>query len=298
MSLTINKQTYTYKKVGKCRIQADVYRADGGNNQPAILWIHGGALICGSRSSIMPYQVKRYIDAGFAVVSIDYRLAPETKLRLIIEDLKDAVKWVHNKGLKLFAIDPDRIAVIGHSAGGYLALMAGFVTNPLPKAIVSFYGYGDIIGPWYSQPDPWYCNQGTIEASKANASIGKLPLAESDCQERINFYVYCRQNGLWPKKVAGQDPLKNPGWFSKFCPIQNVTDHYAPTLLIHGDQDTDVPWEQSLNMDAALEQHQVNHKLLILSGKGHGFDTAANAEADPAISNLFDQVVDFLNQHL
>jgi acetyl esterase/lipase len=298
MTLECNKQSYTYKIIGNCRIQADVYRVNSHEKQPAIVWIHGGALIAGSRSDIAPYQLKKYLDAGFTVISIDYRLAPETKLQLIIEDLKDAFQWVGEKGPDLFDIEPDQMVVVGHSAGGYLALMAGLVANPQPKAIVSFYGYGDIIGPWYSQPDPWYCKQGMIPMNMAYESVGVLPLTESDWGKRSAFYLYCRQHGLWPQEVAGQDPHKNPGWFSRFCPVQNVTSTYPPTLLIHGDQDTDVPCERSVEMDIVLEQHQVKHKILLLKGSGHGFDYVADPQADPVVSRVFIEVLTFFEKSL
>ncbi len=278
-------QSYTYKTVENCQIQADVYQANNRQKQPAIVWIHGGALMAGSRADIAAYQLSQYLQAGFTVISIDYRLAPETRLPLIIEDLKDAFRWVREQGPELFAIQPERLAVIGHSAGGYLALMAGCVVEPAPAAILSFYGYGDIIGPWYSQPDPFYCQQGLVDKHTAYQSVGQLPLTQADWEKRAPFYLYCRQQGLWPQAVSGQDPQKNPGWFSGYCPIKNVTDRYPPTLLIHGDQDTDVPHELSLEMDSVLEQYQVPHKLLILEGRGHGFDGGKNAQKDPVISS-------------
>lgn len=294
MASNWNAQDYTYKVVGDCKIQATVYQVDGPKGGPALVWIHGGALIAGSRSWMEPYQLERYLQAGFSVVSIDYRLAPETKLPEIIADLKDAFQWVHEMGPGLFAIDPERISVLGHSAGGYLALMSGICVNPPPKAIVSFYGYGDIIGPWYSQPDPFYCNQGMIPRDMAYASVGQTPLITGEWEKRSPFYLYCRQHGLWPQEVGGEDPQKNPGWFSRYCPIQNITSNYPPTLLIHGDLDTDVPCELSVEMDAALEKHKVNHQLLTLKGKGHGFDGSENAYEDPTISRVFFQVEEFL----
>jgi acetyl esterase/lipase len=171
MAIEWNMHTYSYKTAGNCDIQADVYQIYSRKKQPVILWIHGGALIAGSRSNIDPGQLEKYLAAGYTVISIDYRLAPETKLPLIIEDLKDAFQWVREQGPDLFAVEPDRMAVIGHSAGGYLALMAGFVINPPPKAIVSFYGYGDIVGPWYSQPDPFYCKQGMVPVTPAGGTL-------------------------------------------------------------------------------------------------------------------------------
>jgi len=62
-----------------------------------------------------------------------------------------------------------------------------------------------------------------------------------------------RQNGLWPKEVAGFDPDKEPRAFDRFCPIRNVTKDYPPTLLLHGDNDTDVPHQQSVDSSTLRE---------------------------------------------
>jgi acetyl esterase/lipase len=86
----VAKTTRTYKTVGDCAIQADVYRSSNPGAHPAVLWIHGGALIMGSRRAIPEAQLRRYLEAGFAVVAIDCRLAPETKLPEILQDIEDA----------------------------------------------------------------------------------------------------------------------------------------------------------------------------------------------------------------
>ena len=121
-SQEVVRSTYTYKTIGDLSIRADVYRKPGDKVHPAIFWIHGGALIMGNRRGLNPAQAEKYLNAGYTIISIDYRLAPQVKVQEIIEDLKDAYRWVRTEGPKLFRIDPDRIAVVGHSAGGYLAL--------------------------------------------------------------------------------------------------------------------------------------------------------------------------------
>ena len=165
-------ETFVYKTVGDHEIRADVYRKPGEEVRPGIIWIHGGALIFGSRKGISNEALTLYLNAGYTVIAIDYRLAPETKLPEIISDLEDAHTWVVSKGPDLFNIDPARIGVIGHSAGGYLTLMAGFRAKPTPKALVAFYGYGDITGPWYSAPDSFYNQQPKIERDIAYKAVG------------------------------------------------------------------------------------------------------------------------------
>ena len=107
-------ETYVFKTVGDCPIHADVYAAtkDDGRPHPVAMWIHGGALMIGARGLVGNYPViERFLDAGFVLVSVDYRLAPETKVPQIIEDIQDAYRWVREEGPTLFGADPDRIAI-------------------------------------------------------------------------------------------------------------------------------------------------------------------------------------------
>ncbi|MGH9675405.1 MAG: alpha/beta hydrolase [Bryobacteraceae bacterium] len=133
-------QTHTYRQVGDLALQADVFRAPGDEIRPAILWIHGGALIMGHRTNVRRQHLERYLAEGFLVISIDYRLAPETKLPGILDDVDHAWNWIQQQGPKLFRIDPRRVAVIGHSAGGYLTLTTGHRQRPRPRALVSYAG--------------------------------------------------------------------------------------------------------------------------------------------------------------
>lgn len=291
---SVAPQTYVYKKVDNCEIRADVYRPSADSARtPVIVWIHGGALIMGSRTSINRLQLDLYLRAGYAVVAIDYRLAPETKLPGIIEDLRDAFAWVREKGPNLFHIDPERVAVIGHSAGGYLTQMSGWCVSPRPKALVSFYGYGDIIGDWYTKPSPSYSKQPAVTRERAYSCVGTAAVSEPK-SDRFPFYLYSRQQGLWPDLVTGLDPKKEPAAFTPFCPLRNVSADYPPILLLHGNRDSDVPYEQSVLMDAELSRLKVPHELITIEGE-HGFDSNMR---NPRIQKVFDRVLAFLKQHL
>ena len=293
--MSIEPNTFIYKSAGGCDIQADVMPPTRLlKRPPAIVFIHGGALIMGSRRRMPLGQLTRFLSAGYVVVSIDYRLAPETKLPQIIEDVRDALRWVREKGVELFRIDPERVAVVGQSAGGYLTLMAGFCVAPRPAALVSFYGYGDIAGDWYSKPDPFYRKQPAVSREAAMLSVGKTAICESD-DSREPFYLYCRQNGLWPNEVAGLDPVSQRDAFKPYCPLQNVSPEYPATVLLHGDKDTDVPCEQSAMMASALSRAGVDSALVTIEGGGHSFDYD---EEKPDTIRALDLVMSFLKEHV
>src|SRR5688572_31391295 len=76
----VGKVTHTYKKVGDLEIKADVYRPEGEGRRPVVVWIHGGALINGHRESVPKWLQGASLKQGWVLVSIDYRLAPETQL--------------------------------------------------------------------------------------------------------------------------------------------------------------------------------------------------------------------------
>ena len=296
-----HKTTHAYKIVGPQALEADVYRGAGADLQPAIIWLHGGALIMGSRESLPSEGLfKRLMNAGFTLISVDYRLAPEAQLADIVADIEDAYAWVLGRAADLLKIDPARIAIMGMSAGGYLTLTAGFRVTPKPKALVSFYGYGDVTGPWYREPSSFYRAQYPL-VSREDADRGILGAVTSDGEPakptrgRPDFYLYCRQNGLWPQLVSGHDPDAEPAWFLDYEPVRNITPAYPPTLLLHGEQDDDVPYEQSLLMADAFRRHAVDYEFISNPAWGHGFDSAPE---DAAIRDALDRVVLFLAAHL
>ncbi len=290
-------KAYTYKTVGTLPIRATVYRLPGDDVRPVVVWIHGGGLITGGRGGPVLAQRKRYLDTGHVIVSIDYRLAPETKLPHIIEDLHDSIQWVRTKGPVLFKIDPKRLAVIGHSAGGYLALMAGFAVEPPPQALIAFYGYGDVDGDWYARPSAFHRKtRPLLTREQATRAIGAKETTNGGIKGRGDFYTYCRQNGLWPREVVGFDPQTQPREFNRFCPVRNVTKSYPPTLLLHGDKDTDVPHAQSVAMAAELKRVGVVHEFITIKGGGHGFDGKGMNDAD--VSAAFDRIETFLKKYV
>jgi acetyl esterase/lipase len=268
------KKTYTYKTVGPVQIHVDVFRVDDKEVRPVVVWIHGGALILGNRHSVPRNLIDLCRAEGFALVSLDYRLAPAAKLPDIIADIEDAFRWLRGPGQTQCHLDADRLVVTGGSAGGYLTLMAGGRVNPRPRALVAYWGYGDVDGDWYTKPSDHYRKQPRVSKEEAYRAVGNRVITgdESDVnmRDRGRFYLYLRQNGLWTKEVTGFDPHTDRAKLDPYCPVRNVSPDYPPTLLIHGTEDTDVPFELSSEMAKELARHNVPHELITVPGAGHG----------------------------
>jgi acetyl esterase/lipase len=290
-------QTIVYKRAGPLEIKADVYAYPDARVRPVIVSLHGGALIMGHRENLGKDLKNFALTNGYVLVSFDYRLAPETSLAAIAQDIEDAFHWLRHEGAERFHIDPQRVAVTGGSAGGYLTLLTGHRIHPQPRVLLAYYGYGDLIGDWYSKPSthPRH-NPRKISAEEAWKQVSGPPV--SDARERKGdggiFYNFCRQNGLWPKAVSGWDPAETPEKFFPFMPIKNVTPDYPPTVLIHGTADTDVPFEQSQLMAEQFEKHRVPFQFHQIKNAEHGLAGGDKAEIQAAQLKAFE----FVKKHL
>jgi acetyl esterase/lipase len=293
------KKTHTYKTVGDVKIQADVHRPDDTTVRPVVVWIHGGALIMGNKNGVPKNLLDLCRDENYTLVSIDYRLAPEVKLPEIIADVEDALAWIRKEGPKLFYIDPERVVVAGGSAGGYLTLTMGARLKEKPKALVSYWGYGDVDGDWYTKPSEHYRKAvPLIEKDEAYKAVSKTPLTGSekdfDGKARGRLYHYFRQNGLWTKEVTGFDPVTDKKKLDPYCPVRCVTKDYPPTMLIHGTEDTDVPYELSANMAKEFEKHKVPFEFVTVKGAGHGLSFGDKK----LVAEAHDKALAFIRKHL
>ncbi|MFT7639655.1 MAG: acetyl esterase/lipase [Pirellulaceae bacterium] len=287
-------ETFTYKRVGDLEIKLDVHRAADDSLRPLAVWIHGGALINGGRQGIGPG--KQLLDAGYVVVSIDYRLAPETKLPQIISDVEDAFAWIRKNGREKFNADTSKIAVLGGSAGGHLTMSTGFRIQPPPTVLVAYWGYGDLIGPWLSAPSPHARHKrGSLSAAEMAKVENGTPVANS--KDRLlnggSYYQTCRRLGIWPEKVSGFAETEIDK-FKPYMAAHNVTKKYPPILMIHGTNDTDVPHEQSVIMKLQLEKHGVPHRLISVANGEHGLGGATPEDINAAR----DAVLPFIDMYM
>jgi acetyl esterase/lipase len=182
--------------------------------------------------------------------------------------------------------------------------MAGFCVDPRPGALVSLYGYGDIAGSWYSEPSPFYLSQPRISTESAYQVVGSDTVAETaPDQERWRFYLYCRQRGIWIQEVTGLDPLTDSVSLRAYRPIRNVSRDYPATLLIHGTDDTDVPYQQSADMASAIQAKGRAVELMPIPGGAHAFDEAITAsdlarDAPSPAAQSFQRILRFLGKWL
>jgi acetyl esterase/lipase len=110
-----------YAEPSNKRQMLDVYSAADGKDQPIIVWIHGGGWKAGDKAG-MQKKPQAFVDKGFVFVSTTYRFAPEVTVKEMTGDCAKAIRWAHDHAKEIGG-DPDRIIVMGHSAGAHLAAL-------------------------------------------------------------------------------------------------------------------------------------------------------------------------------
>lgn len=288
--------TVVYKTVGDVKLGADVYSPGLDETHPVVVWIHGGALIVGSRSQVPKNILDLCTRERFVLVSLDYRLAPEVKLPEIAADIQDAFRWLRDQGPKPFHADTSRIVVAGGSAGGFLTMLSGVIIKPKPTALVAYWGYPDIDNAWARAKSTHHGAPVDREEALAGVNRGVVTNTNDPAvgKARGNYYRYLRQTGGWSREVTGFDPVAQADKLRPFCPIHNLTKDYPPILMIHGTEDTDVPYSCSADMARELSRLDVPHELITIKGAEHGL-----RDGDPqAVAQAHQRALVFIREHL
>jgi dipeptidyl aminopeptidase/acylaminoacyl peptidase len=134
---------------------------------------------------------------------------------------------------------------------------------------------------------------------RARAAVGRRVLtatgADPDEQAgRAAYYRFLRQNGLWTREVTGMDPEKERARLDPFCPVRSLPADYPPTMLIHGTEDTDVPYSLSADMDQALTRRGIPHELVTVPGAGHGLSGLTPEKA----AKTYARATAFIRRHM
>lgn len=223
---------------------------------PAVIYIHGGGWIWFDKGGSV-LEVLPYLKMGWAAVNVEYRLADVSKAPAAVEDCRCALRWIV-RNAKDYHIDPSRLVVTGHSAGGHLALTTGMLLEgdgldndcasdgkePEPRvaAIVNWYGATDV---------------GDLLAGK----------------NRKNYAL------AWFGSILNKEQIAR-----EVSPLTYVRKGNPPIITIHGKLDDVVPYDHAVRLHTALDRVGAPNQLITVKGGGHGqFADVDNRHAYDAI---------------
>lgn len=250
-----------YCTAGTSLQKMDLYFPDSGGPWPVLAYVHGGSWMHGDKTEAIMFA-DRMSSQGYLVASINYRLYPEGKFPNMIEDVKCAIRFLRAHASE-YNLNPNRIAAIGPSAGGHL---------------VSLLGTSDASAGW--DVGEYLDQSSRVQAVIAMAPVTDLtrsfPNADIEAMRGVGF---------------GEDNIVVAS------PITHVTPDDPPFLLIHGERDELVPYEQSQLLYDRLVQANVPAQLVIVQRAGHSL-TAPNGTATPTFDEINQIILNFLALYL
>lgn len=255
-TVRVSPETHEFKRCGETTLQLDRYRTPH-VARGCVAFLHGGALLLGSRTDLPEPVVGMLLRSGFDVVSLDYRVLSEAPIDEIHGDVRDGCRFIRG----LYPSIP--LVLVGYSAGAYLSLACG-TDDRLVDGICAFAGYGDLGAQWYREPSEFFVKYKDVAEVARRLKEG-APFPSLD--DRIDLYVYLRQTGTWPRYALGDDFSESR--LQELSPLHHLSQRYPPTVLIHGTADCDVPYSASEDMAAALRAAAVPHRLITMSGMDH-----------------------------
>jgi acetyl esterase/lipase len=225
---------------GGVPLTLDIYRPQGSGPAPAVVQIYGGAWQTGAPSANGAFA--RYLAAhGYVVFAIDYRHAPRWQWPAQRADVQAALDWVRANGVR-YGADPARLALVGRSSGGQLAMLAAYGRGaPAVQAVVIYYGPVDLTEGYRHPPRP-------------------DPLHVRGVEEAF----------------LGGTPDEQPLRYREASPIGYATRPLPPTLLIYAGRDNIVEPRFGAMLQRRLRETGTISVLLEIPWAEHGFDAISN----------------------
>jgi len=281
------KHVFVYKVVKGHEIKANIFLPDSKQKFPVVVYFHGGGFIFGNRDGGLEEVLKdKLLSNGYAVVSADYRLAPETKLAEILNDVKDVVVWLRTEGIKKFNIDESKIAVTGGSAAGYLALSTGYSTTPPPNVIIA------ISSPTgFSNENIQKGDESVLQQPSPYDIVRDTIVSYGDYSTRMELWRFLGRNRLALFEIFGFDVSKDTSRLQNYTLTKNIKSGFPPTLLVHAKNDRLVNLSQAEQLESFLKKQNIESELFVVE-YGHSSELINN---NP---NAVEKIIQFLDTHL
>lgn len=235
-----------FASVGGERLLLDLYMPTGATEPPLLVWVHGGGWSRGARS---PVSTVAFVNDGYAMASVDYRLSGTAPFPAQIHDIKAAIRFLRAQAGE-YGYDAGRIGILGVSAGGHLAALAG-VTNG--DAMME----GEV-GRHLDQ---------SSDVAAVVSYFGASNLT-SILDQSTPFGLNIRVPAL--ESLLGGPPDERVDLARSASPVFHVDAADPPLLLLHGDQDPQMPINQSHELEGVYRGKGLTVRFEVVHGAAHG----------------------------
>lgn len=256
-----------YAQIDHRQLHLDLYLPDNEKSPFLLVWIHGGAWRSGSKDDV-PLN---FLKQGFATASVEYRLSEEAQFPAMIYDIKAAIRYLRGNAKK-YGYQSDKIAIAGSSAGGHLVALVGTTNND--KKLEGTLGN--------------YTNQ----SSSVQAVIDYFGPTDfmTILKQSTPHGLSVREPAL--KLLLGDLPYKKVDLARMASPVFHVDQNDPPIFILHGNQDPQVPVNQSYELYSKYKKLNLDAELEIIDDAVHGGDAFFDQERMTKVTTFLDRVLD------
>jgi acetyl esterase/lipase len=256
-----------YASAGGEPLRLDLYLPADAVDPPLLVWVHGGGWSRGARH---PVSTLAFVENGFAMASVDYRLSGAAPFPAQIHDIKGAVRFLRAQAAA-YGYDASRIAILGVSAGAHLAALAAVTNGDLELE-------GDVGGHLDQSSD--------LVAAVSYFGASNLTTI---LDQSTPFGLQIRVPGL--EALFGGPPGERADLARMASPVFHIDAQDPPLLLLHGDQDPQMPINQSHELEGAYERYGLDVQFEVVHGAGHGGDQFFDAERTALVLSFLERNV-------
>lgn len=231
-------------------LKGDLYMPDGGGPHPAVLFIHGGGWVAGSRRMAnAPLWGEHLACRGYAMFDIDYELAPRNHAPGLVQDCKCALRWLKGEA-DVYGLDREKVFVTGGSAGGHLSAMVALTAKD-------------------SYFDPTCSTHPGEDLSVA----GGIPFYGIHDLNLLVQHDYRSILKVLREAYIGRADASAAD-LARESPVTYAAADSPPLLIVHGKADSAAPYGQSVRLHEVVQSKGGRSELLLLDGANHAFDFA------------------------
>jgi acetyl esterase/lipase len=234
-----------YGRVDDKPLTLNLFKPEG-KQAGLVVYVHGGGWRGGAKEDC---PILSLVRAGYVVASVEYRLTPQAPFPANIQDIKGAIRFLRAEGA-MHGIETQRIAIIGSSAGGHLAALAGVSA-----------GVAELEGTVGGHP-------GVPSDVQAVVSFFGASNLETILDQSTEFGLSVRVPAL--QLLLGGSPREKPALARLASPVAHLDAKDPPVLLVHGDADPQMPFQQSEELEKACKVAGVPVILHTVVGGKHG----------------------------
>lgn len=277
-----NNRVVSYGSIEGVPIHLTLYLAETNRKNKTILYLHGGGFVYGTADDLPETYLKQLLEAGYDFVTLEYPLAPEVKLDVMIQKIIEGIDWFLLHYSDELSLNSNEYILFGRSAGAYLSVQVTQRMRQKPQALLLLYGFHTLQEASFRVPSRHYLTFPKVEDRLVKGITKGKPVVNGLKETRFAIYIHYRQAGNWIKEILNSEDKP-----SNYTLSNSELSQLPPAFLAASNGDPDVPYRISKKMAETIP----GAFLETIVSDEHDFDRTTT---DAIGKEVYTKIIDWL----